>query len=252
MDSGCAGVNTIEYRQQGTTAWLPYTAEVTFDEAKTYTVEYRATDRKDNVSAVKTTTFEILKINDTTAPVVTAAASGNKDQRDYFVGAATLTLTATDNEPGASGVQTVEYRTNGGAWTAYTAPVAYTTAGNVHRRLPRHGQGQQHVRGQVDDVPHPRGRGLHAVPLGRVRRHRAVGALWQRHTRNGGTPASATTLSGGNLRLLTADLELDGNSTNTAVGPVNFIGQDLPALGSAWSVETELRSSTTAAGRTRA
>ena len=36
-DSGCAGVKNIEYRQQGSTEWLPYSAEVTFDEGKTYT-----------------------------------------------------------------------------------------------------------------------------------------------------------------------------------------------------------------------
>ena len=238
MDSGCAGVNTIEYRQQGTTAWLPYTAEVTFDEAKTYTVEYRATDRKDNVSAAKTTTFEILKINDTTAPVVTAAASGNKDQRDYFVGSATLTLTATDNEPGAAGVQTVEYRTNGGTLDGVHRAGRLHHGGHVHGRLPCHGQGQQHVRGQVDDVPHPLGRGLHAVAIGRVQRHGAVRAVAAAHPQR----RHARERHHGRRRqpaLLTADLELDGNSTNTAVGPVNFIGQDLPSLGSAWNVETE-------------
>ena len=51
----------------------------------------------------------------------------------------------------------------------------------LHRRVPRHGQGQQHVRGQVDDVPHPRRRGLRAVALGRVRRHDAEPALAASH-----------------------------------------------------------------------
>ncbi len=54
-DSGCAGTKSIEYREQGQTDWMPYTAAVDFTAAKTYTIEYRATDRKDNVSAVKTT-----------------------------------------------------------------------------------------------------------------------------------------------------------------------------------------------------
>ena len=57
-------MKSLEYRQQGSTDWLPYTAAVTFDEGKTYNIEYRATDRKDNVSAVKTATFKVLKIND--------------------------------------------------------------------------------------------------------------------------------------------------------------------------------------------
>ena len=67
-DSGCAGVKSIEYREQGSTDWLPYTAAVDFTAAKKYTIEYRSTDKKDNVSAVKTATFEILAINDDDAP----------------------------------------------------------------------------------------------------------------------------------------------------------------------------------------
>ncbi len=127
-DSGCAGVKSLEYRLQGSTEWLPYSDAVTFDEGKTYNVEYRATDRKDNVSAVKTATFTVLKIDDKTAPTATAVTSGNKDQRDIFVGSATLTLSATDDATG-SGVQKIEYRVNGGAWTTYTNAVAFNSAG---------------------------------------------------------------------------------------------------------------------------
>ena len=66
--------------------------------------------------------------------------------------------------------------------------------------------------------------------------------LWLRHTRNDGTPmegAMAPTLGGGQLTMPTNDFELDGNSGTTALGPVNFIGQDLPALGEDWEVETQ-------------
>ena len=35
-------------------------------------------------------------------------------------------------------------------------------------------------------------------------------------------------------------IELDSNSATTALGPVNFIGQDVPSLGTNWSVETQL------------
>src|SRR3954471_5773249 len=80
-DSGCAGTKSIEYREQGTTDWKPYTAAVDFTAAKQYTIEFRATDNKDNVSAVKTTAFEVLTINDNTAPTATAAATGTQDQR---------------------------------------------------------------------------------------------------------------------------------------------------------------------------
>lgn len=54
---------------------------------------------------------------DTTAPVVTAALAGR-----------TATLTATDT--GGTGVKSVEYALDGGAWTAYTQPV--TVDGSAH------------------------------------------------------------------------------------------------------------------------
>ena len=37
----------------------------------------------------------------------------------------------------------------------------------------------------------------------------------------------------------TNNFELDANSATTALGPVNFLGQDLPSLGNNWSVETQ-------------
>ena len=168
-DSGCAGVKNIEYRVNGETDWHAYSNELTFDTAGTYNVEYRATDRKDNVSAVKTATFTVLKINDTTAPTTNATAAGNKDQRDYFVGSATVTVTATDDEFG-SGVHSIEYRVNGGAWNAYTAPVAFNAPGNYDVDY-RATDKVQNTSGRQDaQLPHPLGRGLHARPLGRVRR----------------------------------------------------------------------------------
>ena len=180
-DSGCAGVKNIEYRVNGETDWHAYSNELTFNTAGTYNVEYRATDRKDNVAAVKTATFTVLQINDTTAPTTNATAAGNKDQRDNFVGSATVTVTATDDEFG-SGVHSIEYRVNGGAWNAYTAPVAFNAAGQLRRRLPRDRQGPEHLGGQDAELPHPVGRGLHGAALGRVRRHDARLAVAAPHT----------------------------------------------------------------------
>jgi hypothetical protein len=128
-DVGCAGVQGIEYRVNGETDWHPYTDPLTFTTQRQYSVEYRAKDRKDNVAASKTATFEVLEIDDETAPTATAAAAGNKDQRDYFVGSATVTVTATDDATG-SGVDKIEYRVNGGAWNTYTAPVAFNAPGD--------------------------------------------------------------------------------------------------------------------------
>ena len=65
---------------------------------------------------------------------------------------------------------------------------------------------------------------------------------WVRHTRNGGTPTTgplAPTVSGGQLHLPTNDLEIDAADATTSVGPINFLGQDLPALGTNWTAETQ-------------
>ena len=65
---------------------------------------------------------------------------------------------------------------------------------------------------------------------------------WVRHTRNGGTPTTgplAPTVSGGQLHLPTNDLEIDAADAKTSVGPINFLGQDLPALGTHWTAETQ-------------
>ena len=70
----------------------------------------------------------------------------------------------------------------------------------------------------------------------------ALDNRWLRHTRNGGTPTTgvmAPTVSNGQLTLPTNDFEIDAASAQTAGGPINFVGQDLPALGSEWSVETQ-------------
>ena len=79
---------------------------------------------------------------------------------------------------------------------------------------------------------------------------------WIRHTRNGGTPTTgplAPTVSGGQLHLPTNDLEIDAADATTSVGPINFLGQDLPALGTNWTVETQFTVQLhAAAGRTSA
>ena len=78
---------------------------------------------------------------------------------------------------------------------------------------------------------------------------------WVRHTRNGGTPTTgplAPTVSGGQLHLPTNDFEIDAANAVTSVGPINFLGQDLPALGTPGPRRRSSPCGTTAAGRTSA
>jgi plastocyanin len=58
-DVGCAGVDTIEYRVDGG-AWTSYSGPVTFDDERSYTVEYRATDRSGNASEPRSATFAVV------------------------------------------------------------------------------------------------------------------------------------------------------------------------------------------------
>ena len=74
-------------------------------------VTYRSTDAEGNVEADKTVTVRI----DKTAPVSTATPDGGT-----FTGPTSVTLAATD---GGSGVGSIEYRLDGGAWTTYSGAV---------------------------------------------------------------------------------------------------------------------------------
>ena len=150
-------------------------------------------------------------------------------------------MTATDNETG-SGVEKIEYRVNGGAYTTYTTPVAFNTPGvyDVDYR----------ATDKVNNTSEPKRISFRILSGAGCTQARSdefdgttLGSKWIRHTRSGGTPtegALAPTLAGGVLTMPTNNFELDSNSATTALGPVNFIGQDLAALGNNWSVETQL------------
>ncbi|MGH3762478.1 OmpL47-type beta-barrel domain-containing protein [Actinophytocola sp.] len=64
---------------------------------------------------------------DTTPPTVTAEVTGEQDADGNYVGSATATLTATDD---SSGVDSVEYSLDGGAWATYSEPVVVNTVGD--------------------------------------------------------------------------------------------------------------------------
>ncbi|MEV4080135.1 OmpL47-type beta-barrel domain-containing protein [Nonomuraea fuscirosea] len=63
---------------------------------------------------------------DTTAPQVSAQVTGDQDENGGYVGAATVTISASDTE---SGVDTVEYALDGGPYAAYSAPVSVNVPG---------------------------------------------------------------------------------------------------------------------------
>jgi plastocyanin len=132
-DSG-SGVATVEY-QIDDTGFEPYTAPVTVSEPGDHSVQFRATDNAGNTSGVGSVSFRVVEPGeqDVTPPAVTATVTGDKDADGDYIGTATVTLTATDDD---SGVARIEYNVDGGALQAYTAPVVVSGAGAhmVHYR----------------------------------------------------------------------------------------------------------------------
>lgn len=118
VGSGC---QTTYYTTDGTdptTASSQGTSVLVAAEGES-TVKYFSVDRAGNTEAVKTAA-NTVKI-DKTAPSVTLSIdpSSPDGENDWYVSDPEVTLSAADS---LSGVDRIEYRLNGGAWTLYTAP----------------------------------------------------------------------------------------------------------------------------------
>ncbi|MGV9367371.1 OmpL47-type beta-barrel domain-containing protein [Amycolatopsis sp. NPDC003731] len=119
-----SGVASVEYQLDGG-PWTAYSAPVVVSAAGTHMLHYRATDVAGNVSPEGMAHFTVVR-SDTTPPTVSASVAGTQDADGSYVGKATVTVTAAD---AGSGVAAVEYKVDGGAWTAYAAPVPVSAAG---------------------------------------------------------------------------------------------------------------------------
>jgi hypothetical protein len=122
-----SGVATIEYDLDGA-GWTTYAEPVVINEPGMHMLSHRATDNAGNTSATRMTHLVVVEppVEDTTPPVVTAAVAGEQDADGAYVGAATVTLSAQDDD---SGVETVEYALDGGVFTAYTGAVVVDEPG---------------------------------------------------------------------------------------------------------------------------
>lgn len=127
-NDGGSGVASVEYEIDDT-GFKPYTEPVTVTAPGDHAVQYRATDVAGNVSETGSTPFRIVEgTGDTTPPTAAAEVTGEQDAEGNYLDAATVTVSATDNE-GGSGIASTEYKLDDGAWTAYTAAVVVNTAG---------------------------------------------------------------------------------------------------------------------------
>ncbi|MET8121879.1 plastocyanin/azurin family copper-binding protein [Micromonospora sp. NPDC005291] len=125
-DAG-SGVATIEYSLDGA-AFAPYANPIVVNVVGMHMLHYRATDVAGNTSAEQMAHFTVVAppAEDTTAPVVSATVTGERNDDGGYIGGATVTVTATDGE---SGVKTIEYALDTGAWTTYANPVAVRAPG---------------------------------------------------------------------------------------------------------------------------
>ena len=80
---------------------------------------------------------------DTTPPQVTAQVAGEQDEDGAYVGAATVTLTASDTESGVGHAWST--RSTAGRSRHYSAPVTVNAPGAHTVQLPGHRQGGQHL-----------------------------------------------------------------------------------------------------------
>nr|WP_239160435.1 ThuA domain-containing protein [Virgisporangium ochraceum] len=115
------GVARTEYQVDTATAWTAYTEPVVVSGDGTHEVRFRSVDAANNVEQTKSVTVKI----DATAPV-TAATFAPPNDDGWHNGRIPVTLTSTD---AGSGVASIEYSLDGGAWTPYTQPVDVTGDG---------------------------------------------------------------------------------------------------------------------------
>jgi plastocyanin len=120
-DAG-SGVDRIEYAIGDAGAWQPYTTPVVIDQVGDHTLRYRAIDKAGNMAAEKNVAFTVVAppTDDTAPPETSATVSGERTADGAYIDMATVTVSASDT---GSGVNTIEYAVDSGAWQPYTAPV---------------------------------------------------------------------------------------------------------------------------------
>ncbi|WP_420842024.1 OmpL47-type beta-barrel domain-containing protein, partial [Haloactinopolyspora alba] len=128
-DAGGSGVASVEYEIDDT-GFVEYTEPVTVSDPGDHAVQFRATDNAGNVSQTGSVPFTVVADTpeDTTPPTVSAEVSGDQDADGNYVGAATVAVSADD--AGGSGVASVEYALDGGAFQAYSEPVTVEAVGS--------------------------------------------------------------------------------------------------------------------------
>lgn len=109
-----SGVASTSFRVDGG-GWHTYTAPIAVSGDGEHTVDFYSTDNAGNVEGWHSVGFRI----DGTAPQTAISVDGTAGDGYWFHSIVTVDIAATD---AGSGVDSIEYRLDGGTWATYAAP----------------------------------------------------------------------------------------------------------------------------------
>ncbi|HEX9339766.1 MAG TPA: kelch repeat-containing protein [Thermoplasmata archaeon] len=109
-----SGVASTSFRVDGG-AWQTYGSRIAVRGTGEHTVDFYSTDNAGNVEGSHRVGFRI----DTTAPLTTISLDGAAGDDYWFHSIVTVDIAATD---AGSGVDSIQYRLDGGTWATYSAP----------------------------------------------------------------------------------------------------------------------------------
>jgi len=123
-----SGIAAIHFRTDSG-AWQSYASPFTVSSDGSHGIDYYSTDSSGNNEAPRTVAVKI----DSTAPSSSVALAGTQAVDGSYISSVDVTLTSTD---ATSGIQSSEYRVDGGAWRSYAS--AFPVSGNGTHTLEYH------------------------------------------------------------------------------------------------------------------
>ena len=118
---GTTPPDSIWYRIDGG-RWKPYALPLTVNQDGIHDLEYYATNGAGLDEVIH---HDIIRI-DTAAPATSNNLSGVLGDNGWYLSNVTVRLNASDT---GSGVQSIQYRVDGGAWVVYNAPFLLSSGG---------------------------------------------------------------------------------------------------------------------------
>jgi hypothetical protein len=123
------GVALVDYRVDNG-LWSPYAAPFALIAEGAHTVEARAADLLGNLEAASTAA---IVVDDTAPSLLLSMGTPQHAGTQLFVTSATpLTVLASDGGIVPVGLATVDYRIDGGTWTAFVSPFVLPSADGTH------------------------------------------------------------------------------------------------------------------------